>query len=153
DINNAISPVSLYSESLLETEPGLSERARDYLETISRSIDDVAATVARMREFYRQREPQLLLAPVQLNRVAKEVADLTRARWNDMSIHQGILVEMRQELDPDLPAIMGVGSEIRELLTNLVLNAVDAMPEGGVVTIRTKTVERIANPEADPVRS
>ena len=37
----------------------------DYLETIQRAIDDVAATVARMREFYRQREPQLTLAPVE----------------------------------------------------------------------------------------
>ena len=53
DINNAISPVSLYTESLLEREPNLSERARGYLETIQRAIEDVAQTVARMREFYR----------------------------------------------------------------------------------------------------
>ena len=59
DINNAISPVALYTESLLEREPNLSDRARGYLTTIQRAIDDVAATVARMREFYRQREPQL----------------------------------------------------------------------------------------------
>ncbi len=68
DINNAISPVALYTESLLETEPNLSARARDYLETIQHAIEDVAQTVARMREFYRQREPQLTLLPVQLNR-------------------------------------------------------------------------------------
>ena len=59
DINNAISPVALYTESLLEREPNLSERARSYLTTIQRAIEDVAGTVARMREFYRQREPQL----------------------------------------------------------------------------------------------
>ena len=62
DINNAISPVALYTESLLETEPNLSPRTREYLETIQRAIDDVAQTVARMREFYRQQEPQLELA-------------------------------------------------------------------------------------------
>ena len=62
DINNAISPITLYTESLLETEPSLSPRARGYLETIQRAIDDVAHTVARMREFYRQRESQLTLA-------------------------------------------------------------------------------------------
>ena len=61
DINNAISPISLYTESLLETEHGLSARGRGQLETIQRAIDDVARTVARMREFYRQREPQLAL--------------------------------------------------------------------------------------------
>ncbi len=53
DINNAISPIALYTESLLEREPGLSERARGYLRTIQTAIEDVAETVARMREFYR----------------------------------------------------------------------------------------------------
>ena len=51
DINNAISPVALYTESLIEKEPNLSERARSYLTTIQRAIDDVAATVSRMQEF------------------------------------------------------------------------------------------------------
>ena len=65
DINNAISPVSLYTESLLEREPNLSERARGYLTTIQRAIEDVARTVARMREFYREREAQLTLERVE----------------------------------------------------------------------------------------
>src|SRR6266702_1423702 len=81
DINNALSPVSLYTQSLLEREPNLSARTRDYLETIQRSVEDVAHTVARMREFYRQREPQLTLMPVHLNLLVQQVVDLTRARW------------------------------------------------------------------------
>ncbi|MEO8622098.1 MAG: GAF domain-containing protein, partial [bacterium] len=114
DINNAISPVALYTELLLETEPSLGPVSRNYLETIARSIDDVAATVARMREFYRQREPQLMSTPVDLNQLAREVIDLTRARWSDMPLRRGIVIEMRPELAPDLPLIMGVESEIRE---------------------------------------
>jgi CheY-like chemotaxis protein len=51
DINNAISPVALYTEHLLERESGLTARGRQALATIARSIDDVAATVARMRDF------------------------------------------------------------------------------------------------------
>ncbi len=54
DINNAISPVALYTEMLLEQETNLSKRTREYLETTQRAIGDVAHTVARMREFYRQ---------------------------------------------------------------------------------------------------
>ncbi|MEO8621414.1 MAG: ATP-binding protein, partial [bacterium] len=142
DINNAISPVALYTELLLETEPDLSPVSRNYLETIARSIDDVAATVARMREFYRQREPQLMLTPVDLNQLAREVIDLTRARWSDMPLRLGIVIEMRPELAPDIPLIMGVESEVREALTNLVLNAVDALPDGGAVTVRTNPVAR-----------
>lgn len=137
DINNAISPVALYTESLLETEPNLSAHTRGYLEVIKRAIDDVAATVARMREFYRQREPQMTLTPVDTNRLLQQVADFTRARWSDMPQQRGIVINMLTEIDRDLPAIMGVDSEIREALTNLIFNAVDAMPDGGTLTLRT----------------
>jgi K+-sensing histidine kinase KdpD len=57
DINNALSPVALYTESLLEREPNLSARTRAYLETTQRAIGDVTHTVGRMREFCRKREP------------------------------------------------------------------------------------------------
>jgi signal transduction histidine kinase/ActR/RegA family two-component response regulator/HAMP domain-containing protein len=138
DINNAISPVTLYTESLLETEPNLSTRARDYLTTIQRSMDDVTQTVTRMREFYRQREPQLALIPVNLNNLVSQVLDLTRVRWTDMAQENGVVIEQHTELADNLPAILGVESEIREALTNLIFNAVDAMPQGGKLTLRTR---------------
>ena len=142
DINNAISPVALYTESLLEREPGLSPGARGQLETIQRAIDDVAQTVARMREFYRPREPRLTLVPVDMNTIVQQVVDLTRARWSDMAQQRGIAIAMRTELAPDLPAIMGADNEIREALTNLIFNAVDAMPNGGPLTLRTRVAQQ-----------
>jgi len=138
DINNAISPVALYTESLLEKEPGLSQRARDYLTTIQHAVDDVAQTVARMREFYRQREQPLELTPVKLNQLVQQVIELSRARWSDMPQKRGAYIKLETEFAPDLPAILGVDSEIREALVNLVFNAVDAMPAGGTLTLRTK---------------
>ncbi len=141
DINNAISPVSLYTESLLEQEPGLSARGRGQLETIQRAIDDVGQTVARMREFYRPRETQLTLQPVDLNRLVQQVVDLTRARWSDMALQRGIAIEVRTEPAPDLPSIMGADNEIREALTNLIFNAVDAMPNGGPLILRTRLAQ------------
>lgn len=140
DINNALSPVALYTELLLEQEPNLSERAREYLVTMQRAIEDVGHTIARMREFYRQREPQLTLLPVDLTQVLPQVVDLTRARWSDMPQQRGVVIDLRTDLAPDLPAIMGVESELREALINLVFNAVDAMPEGGTLTLRTRAV-------------
>jgi PAS domain S-box-containing protein len=151
DINNALSPVSLYAESILETERNLSDRARGYLETIQRAVDDVAQTVARMREFYRQREVQLELTPVDLNRLVQQVIDLTRARWSDMPQQRGVVVRERTELAPDLPRIMGVESEIREALTNLVFNAVDAMPEGGALTLRTRSTATVQDGDPESV--
>jgi PAS domain S-box-containing protein len=137
DINNAISPVALYTESLLEREAGLSSTGRGHLETIQRAIEDVAQTVARMREFYRPREAQLALQPVDMNRLVRQVVELTRARWGDMAQRRGIVIEMRTELAENLPMIMGADNEIREALTNLIFNAVDAMPNGGPLTLRT----------------
>jgi len=153
DINNAISPVSLYTESLLEKEPGLSPGARSQLETIQRAIDDVAQTVARMREFYRQREPQMTLLPVDMNRLVQQVVDLTRARWSDMAQQRGIAIETRTELAPELPSVMGADNEIREALTNLIFNAVDAMPNGGPLILRTRVAQEQGVPSQEsPVR-
>jgi PAS domain S-box-containing protein len=138
DINNAISPVALYTQLLLDTEPDLSATARESLQTIDRAIEDVAATVARMREFYRPREPQVNLAPTSLNTLAQQVLDLTRARWSDMPQQRGVVIATTIDLAPDLPTIVAAENEIREALTNLIFNAVDAMPEGGRLTVRTR---------------
>jgi signal transduction histidine kinase/CheY-like chemotaxis protein len=138
DINNAISPVSLYTESLLEREPNLSERTRNYLTTIQRAIEDVARTVARMREFYRERDAQLTLERVQLNRAVQQVVELTKPRWSDLPQARGAMVDLQTYLTEPLPDIMGAEHEIRDALTNLIFNAVDAMPTGGTLSVRTR---------------
>ena len=141
DINNAISPIAVYTEILLEREPNLSTRVREYLETTERAIGDVAHTVARLREFYRQHEPEFALSPMDLNSLVRQVADLTHARWSDMPLQRGIVIELKLELGSNLPSVAGIESEIREALINIVFNAVDAMPEGGVLTMRTKIAQ------------
>ncbi|WP_293349895.1 ATP-binding protein [Phenylobacterium sp.] len=137
DINNALSPVALYTEAMLETEKGLSPAGRNQLEVIRRAVEDVGHTIGRMREFYRQREPQLPGAPLQLNELARQVVDLTRPRWADMSMQRGAVVTVETDLAQDMPLVLGAESEIREALTNLVFNAIDAMPEGGTLSLRT----------------
>jgi signal transduction histidine kinase/ActR/RegA family two-component response regulator/HAMP domain-containing protein len=137
DINNALSPVSLYTTTLLETDTSLSERARSYLETIQRAVDDVAQTVARMREFYRRSDERLETTAVDLNLLVRQVLDLTRAKWGDMAQRQGVSIAASAELDERGPTCQGTESEIREALINLVFNAVDAMPQGGRLVLRT----------------
>ena len=151
DINNAISPIALYTESMLERETNLSPGARDRLVTIQRAIDDVAQTVARMREFYRPREPELELADVGLNRLVQQVIDLTRARWGDQPQRRGIMIDLRLGLAPDLLDVRGADNEIRDALTNLIFNAVDAMPDGGVLEVRT-SMPTVPAKESVPTR-
>jgi PAS domain S-box-containing protein len=138
DINNAISPVALYTESLLEHEHNLSERGRKQLEIVQRAVDDVAQTVSRMGEFYRAREPQLSLVPVDLNKIVNQVLDLTRARWSDMVQQRGFAIDVRLDLATDVPCIAAVECQVRDALVNLVFNAVDAMPQGGPLTLRSR---------------
>ena len=152
DINNALSPVTLYTQVLLEMEPDLSADGRESLETIQRAVDDVAHTVARLSEFYRQREPQLALAPVQLNQLVQQVIDLTRARWSDMAQQRGTVISLETELADTPPPILGVESEIREALINLIFNAIDAMPNGGTLRLRTRVVRSAAGGRHDQLQ-
>src|SRR3984957_16813030 len=141
DINNALSPVKLYTQTLLEDEKGLTAHGRQNLKTIRNAIDDVSETVARMREFYRLKEPELTLVPVSLNDLIQQVVDLTRARWRDMSLQIGVMIQTVTELAEEPPMILGIESEIREAVANLIFNAVDAMPAGGTLTLRTGVVK------------
>jgi signal transduction histidine kinase/ActR/RegA family two-component response regulator len=151
DINNALSPVALYTESLLGTEPNLTAAGRNKLEIIQRAIDDAALTIARMSELYRRRDVQMTLTPVNIEELLEQVLALTQARWRDMPQERGNVIEMRTEFEDGAPPILGVESELREALTNLVFNAVDAMPNGGTITLRSRVAgdDKVAIEVAD----
>jgi CheY-like chemotaxis protein/anti-sigma regulatory factor (Ser/Thr protein kinase) len=74
---------------------------------------------------------------VNVNRTVENVIELTRAKWFDLPQQLGISIDLQMEFTKDLPGIMGAEGEIRDALTNLIFNAVDAMPRGGVLTVRT----------------
>jgi len=150
DINNLLSPVVAYSELLLDQLPDLTERPRRYLNNIHKAAQDIAQIVARMREFYRSRSSQEQLTAVNINQIIEDVVELTRPRWRDLPQRDGTSIQLKLELVSQLPMLMSDASELREALTNLVFNAVDAMPQGGTITIATRCD---ANPEADPTKS
>jgi signal transduction histidine kinase/ActR/RegA family two-component response regulator len=137
DINNAISPVPLYT-AIIQREGDLSEQARAHLATIDMAIRDVEETVTRMRQFYRRSEREEDLQPVDLNQTAAEAIELTSPRWRDVPQRRGVTIELETDFQEDLPVVMGNEGEIRQAVTNLILNAVDAMPEGGALTVRTR---------------
>ena len=141
DVNNALSPIVAYSQLLLNTLPDLPETPRQYLETISKSGEDIAQIVARMREFYRRRSDTEPLLPVNINQVIEEVIELTRPRWRDLPQREGISIQIRRELESHPPFLLSDPTELREALINLVFNAVDALPQGGAITFVTRSLK------------
>ena len=77
--------------------------------------------------------------------VVKQVMELTRARWSDMAQRHGHVIKVALEQDAASPQTLGVAGEIREALTNLIFNAVDAMPSGGTLTLRTRLQQQSAS--------
>jgi signal transduction histidine kinase/HAMP domain-containing protein len=138
DVNNALSPVVGFAGLLLSYEPNLSPSARKHLNYIKTAGEDVAHIVARLREFYRQRDGREPLFPIKLNQLVEQVIDLTRPRWRDIPQSKGNVVDMHSNLAAHLPEVNGIEGEVRDALTNLILNAVDAMPQGGKCIIRTR---------------
>lgn len=138
DINNTLTPIVTFADILLESEPNLSDRARACLRNIQTAGDDISGIVARLREFYRPRDAQESHESVDLQSLLSQVADLTRPRWRDMPQARGIVIDLRVDFAPDVPRISGHPTGLRESFTNLILNAVDALPDGGTVTLRTR---------------
>jgi signal transduction histidine kinase/CheY-like chemotaxis protein len=144
DVNNAVSPVVAYSELLITTEPNLSANARQFLQTIRQCGEDISQIVARTREFYRRHSNNERLAKVDINQIIDEVVELTRPRWRSLSHRESISIEIKQELQPNPPPLFGDPTDLREALTNLIFNAVDALPKGGIIKLVTRSITHSA---------
>jgi signal transduction histidine kinase/CheY-like chemotaxis protein len=106
-----------------------------HLELAERAALDGADVVRRMRDFARA-QPVANVVSVDLNQVAAEVLELTRPRWHDAAQVRGIRIETRLEAGAITP-VAGDVAALREVFMNLILNAIEALPEGGVITVRT----------------
>jgi PAS domain S-box-containing protein len=145
DFNNALSQMVGFTELLLTSPEKLqnTETVRDHLCKINDTGRDAARVVQRLREFYRPRrhtEPQKV---VDLNRVVEESVSLTEPKWKHEQEIMGIAIRVQTDFQPGV-SILADPAEMREALTNLIFNAVDAMPQGGLITIRTRRHEEHA---------
>ena len=140
DFNNALSPILGYCDILLTYPKVLDDKSQtaEYIRTISTAAKDAAAVVDRLREFYRHREDAELFQVVDLNQLVIDAISLSQPRWQAMAQAAGSHIELQTDLTPDLPLVAGNQSDLRTVLTNLIFNAVDAMPNGGTLTISTR---------------
>jgi two-component system NtrC family sensor kinase len=132
EINNPLTGVLTFSHMLLKEAPPHSQQKED-LETIIEATTRCRDIVRGLLNFSRRNEPQKRLS--NLNDVIHEALALTR---NQAHLHR---VAIQEEIDPALPAIVLDPYQIQEVAVNVILNAVDAMPDGGTLTVRTRAVE------------
>ncbi|MEM8961642.1 MAG: ATP-binding protein [Acidobacteriota bacterium] len=149
DFNNALSPVTGYS-GLLLAHPDLldqPDKTLEYLRLIHTAGSDAAQVVKRLRAFYLPHDPQDVMPAVDLGTVVRDAADLARPRWGAQARHEGARIELDLALDPNLPPVAGSATALRELLLNLIFNAVDAMPTGGQLRLATSREGELARLE------
>jgi len=137
DFNNALTMVLGYGELLSPFfEQDVPEREREQFKHLMAAAEDAAHVVARLRDFYRPADQDELRVPVDVNLAIQQAVVLTAPRWRDKCRSEGVQIEVEMDLHSVLP-FLGHPPELREVLTNLIFNAVDAMPEGGVLKFST----------------
>ena len=110
---------------------------------VTRAAEEILAAGERARELVQRLgrtvrgERDSALQAVKLNQHIHDVVRMARPRWKDDAEARGITIELVEDLG-EIPPIAASASEMDELLMNLIFNAVDAMPAGGVITLRTR---------------
>jgi signal transduction histidine kinase len=142
DFNNALMAVIGYTELLIADPAALDDRPTvlHYLKTMNTAGRDAAHVVSRLRDFYRPREEGEVFVPVDLNELIGEIVPLTQPKWKDQAQAGGRTIVVDVDL-AKIPPIAGNPAELRELFTNLIFNAVDAMPAGGTISLCTSREE------------
>jgi signal transduction histidine kinase len=137
DLNQSLMLVASFSDlarqALLEDPPNLVE-LEDLLTTTTQAALDGGVTVKRLLLFTRA-APEQDIAPVDLNKVVHDAVQLTAPRWRDAAQVEGRPIRLSIAAT-EKPIIQGSAAQLRELLTNLIFNAVDALPTGGTIGVR-----------------
>jgi PAS domain S-box-containing protein len=137
DFNNALAAI-LGRAQLMRREVQTESVTRN-LEIIQTAAEDAAATVRRIQTFARQsqvKEFELL----DVSSLLRDAVEITRTRWENEASMRGLRYDVRLEAACPFYT-QGSASELREVFVNLIVNAVDAMPYGGRLTISCQRQE------------
>jgi PAS domain S-box-containing protein len=139
DFNNLLQAILGYAQ-LMGKNPCNADVVRRGLQVIEKAATGGAETVRRIQKFARLRPEEPFVA-LDLDQVIRDALAMTHPRWEEKRLKQGVPLELELDLKP-VPTVMGRPAELNEVATNLILNAIDAMPQGGTLRLRTRSQNR-----------
>jgi len=134
NFNNILTTILGHTQLLLEDLEG-DRVAQEGLRTIEKTTKDAAQVVQRIQRFAKGKSAGPY-HPTDVTLLIKEVIEATRPVWKEQAEYQGKGIALVFDPEP-LPYVPCRAAEIREVLTNLILNGVDAMPSGGTLSMHT----------------
>lgn len=138
DFNNTLAGILGRAQLLQRTDDP--EKLRRGLDIIIKTAEDGAKTVKRIQDFARQRRDHNFEL-VSVDQILMDASEITRPRWKNCAEASNIHISLDLQISSSA-MVMGDDSELREVLVNMVFNAIDAMPEGGTLTLSSQTVEQ-----------
>ncbi|MHA3770930.1 response regulator [Verrucomicrobiota bacterium sgz303538] len=135
DFNNALTMVLGYGELLFPyLQHHASPKEIGYLRNMISAAQDATHVVSRLRDFYRPVTGSDVRVSVDIREVIDQAISLTSPKWSSKSMADGVQIEVVTDLLA-VPRVSGNAAELREVLTNLIFNSVDAMPGGGRIVV------------------
>ncbi len=142
DFNNALTMILGYGELLLPwfQKNAADSKERGYVEHVVTAAQDATHVVSRLKEFYRPAEEGEVRVALDPNQLCEQAVAFTTPKWKARAQAAGVMISVTTDLASNC-RVLGCGPELREVLTNLIFNACDAMPEGGSIVVRTRDVD------------
>ena len=137
DFNNTLAGILGRAQLLQRTNDP--EKLQRGLDIIIKTAEDGAKTVKRIQDFARQRRDHDFEL-VSVDQILMDASEITRPRWKNCAEASNIHITVDLQIGSNA-MVMGDDSELREVLVNMVFNAIDAMPEGGTLTLSTSMVD------------
>ncbi|HEV7902920.1 MAG TPA: ATP-binding protein, partial [Pyrinomonadaceae bacterium] len=137
DFNNTLAGILGRAQLLQNTDDPA--KIESGLNIIIKTAKDGAKTIKRIQDFARQRRDHAF-SPVAVDQLLLDVSEITRPRWKDHAEAASVHINLELKINSKA-LVLGDESELREVLVNMVFNAVDAMPAGGTLTLATREVD------------
>ena len=136
DFNNVLAIINGYTQ-LLECSCDGNEELLKGFRAINKAVDDGSETVRRLSEFTRMGKSTAKHISLNMVEIIEQSINFSKPKWKDVAQAGGATYEMDTEGLSPVRAVLGNPPELREIVINIINNAIDAMPEGGRITFQT----------------